>query len=398
MAFHNSSTNFRIPWEGVMKIHYLLMIGLLAFTACTNTRNSEEKYFVTRIGDDTIAVESCQINANSIQGTSVLRVPRTTVQRYSMTLNNSGLPESYSVSIGPADAASQITRNYRYTNDSVEIVTTQNGTSKTNTAKVAGRPYPFSINIFGIWNYAIRHAMEMKGARQFSTLTGNRAMTYTIQGTAPGNLELSNPDNDFGPIYATVDSTGSLEKFDLSSTTDKYIAERSNNLDVEGLAKSFAAREQAGKGIGVLSPRDTARIVMQGAHILVDYGRPAMRGRTIFGNVVPWNVVWRLGANAATQLVTNKTLAFGRTIVLPGTYSLFALPSEKGWKLIINYQHGQWGTVHDESKDLARLSLQTKRLTNAVEQFRFGLTGHGRSGVLSFKWENTEESIPFTVR
>jgi hypothetical protein len=223
-------------------------------------------------------------------------------------------------------------------------------------------------------------------------------LQYVIQGKAPGRLELTNAENDFSPIAATVDSNGTLEKFDLTATTDKYIADRAQTMNVESLAKDFAAREEAGHGVGVLSPRDTARAVIDNATVLVDYGRPEMRGRTIFGNVVPWDVVWRLGANAATQLITNKTLSFGRTIVKPGTYSLFALPSEKGWKLIINNQHGQWGTVYDESKDLARLALKTTRLKNPVEQFVVDVSGHGRNGVLQFTWENTEASIPFTVR
>ena len=381
-----------------MKIYRLLLLGLLSFVACTSSRKNVEGFFVTRLGVDTIAVESYTENANSIQGTSVLCAPRTTVRHYSMTFNDEGLPESFSFSTGPVDAGSQMTRNYRYTDDSVQIVTSENGITKTNSARIAGRPFPFFANVIGVWDYAIRHTLKNNGTKEFSTMAGNRALRYLIQGNAPGRLELSNPEQDFGPLYATLDSADVLDKFDLTPTTDKFVAERAGSLNVEALAKEFAAREKSGNSLSALSPRDTVRADIGGATILIDYGRPAMRGRTIFGNVVPWNVVWRLGANAATQLITNKTLAFGRTIVLPGTYSLFALPSEEGWKLIINYQRGQWGTIHDESKDLARLPLKTRHLSESTEQFTFNIAAHGRNGVLSFKWENTEASIPFTVR
>ncbi|MBA2626628.1 MAG: DUF2911 domain-containing protein, partial [Gemmatimonadales bacterium] len=65
------------------------------------------------------------------------------------------------------------------------------------------------------------------------------------------------------------------------------------------MARMFAARESAGQAMGQLSPRDTARAGVAGASVVVDYGRPHRRGRTIFGDVVPWNQVWRTGANAA---------------------------------------------------------------------------------------------------
>lgn len=381
-----------------MRIHIVLLAVLaFALTACT-ARRGEEGYFAAKLGDDTVAVESYQMTGNGIQGTSVALSPKTTMRHYSMTFDNKGLPESLSIKSGPADGGNQIVREYRFFGDSIEIVTTRNGVSKTNTAKVAGRPYPYFENIFGIWDYAIHHALESKEAMEFSTFFGNRVLKYTVQGTIPGKLELTTADQEFGPLYATVDSTGSLERFDMTATTAKYIVERSPRLDIDAMAKYYTAREEAGHGVGILSPRDTVRAEINHAMILVDYGRPEMRGRTIFGKVVPWNQVWRLGANAATQLVTNRTLAFGRTIVRPGTYSLFALPSEKGFKLIINFEHGQWGTNYNASKDLARLAMRTTRLKEPVEQFTFDLKGHGRKGVLSFKWEKTEESIPFTVR
>ena len=381
-----------------MKNQLALSTALLVLCACTNMHNKEDRSFVTKLGNDTVAVESYTIDANSVQGTSVQRSPKTTIQRYSMTTGKDGLPESFSIGIGPYQGESQITRNYRYYNDSVEIVTTQSGASKSNTVKITGRPFPFFVNVFGIWDFALRHALQSTGPRQLATLAGGRSIQYEIQGTVPGRLVLDNPSHDFGPVYASVDSSGALQSFDLTPTTDKFVANRSGQQDIHAIAKRYAAREQAGTGLGVLSPRDTVRASIGGSEITIDYGRPTMRGRAIYGNVVPWDVVWRLGANAATQLTATKTLRFGSTNVEPGTYSLFALPSENGWKLIINKQHGQWGTVYDQAKDLARLALKTESLTEPVEQFTIGIRGQGKNGTLSFEWEKTRESIPFTVR
>ncbi len=381
-----------------MRFPSVLLAGLLFLYGCTSMQKKEESYFVTKLGDDTLAVESCQITPSSIQGTSVVRVPKTNTRKYSMTLNGAGLPESFSLTTGPAGGGSQIVREYRYYDDSIVVVTTENGSSKSTTLNVGGRPFPFFANLFGVWDYAIRHALESSGSRELSMLIGSKESKYSIDGTAPGKLELVSPPKGFGPLSATVDSNKTLVAFDMTSTTDKFIANRVPHLEVDAVAKNFADEEQSGKGLGVLSPRDTVRAEIGGASVMIDYGRPGMRGRTIFGNVVPWNTVWRLGANAATQLITNKTLKFGSKKVEPGIYTLFALPSQTGWKLIINKQHGQWGTVYDEKMDLLRLPLKTEMPKEPVERFTFSVEGHGKSGVLSFAWEKTKETIPFTVQ
>ena len=183
-----------------------------------------------------------------------------------------------------------------------------------------------------------------------------------------------------------------------SDLTDKFVAMRVPTADVKGTAKNYAEREKAGNAVGPLSPRDTARATVNGASIMVDYGRPSVRGRVIFGQVVPWNTVWRTGANAATQLMTSKDLMFGTTLVPAGTYSVFTLPSQEGWKLIINSQHGQWGTVYDQTKDVVRLPLDVKKLDDLVEKFTFDIASDGSRGTLRFRWEKTEASVPFTVK
>src|SRR5207247_3416552 len=75
-----------------------------------------------------------------------------------------------------------------------------------------------------------------------------------------------------------------------------------------------------------------------GAHIAVDYGRPAMRGRKIFGDIVPWNKVWRTGGNFATRFTTSADLVVGGTTIPKGAYTLWTLPASTGWKLILNKQ------------------------------------------------------------
>jgi len=116
------------------------------------------------------------------------------------------------------------------------------------------------------------------------------------------------------------------------------------------------------------------------------------------GDPVPWNKVWRTGANAATQFTTSSDLMFGSTLVPAGKYTLWTLPTPTGARLIINSQTGQWGTDYDMTKDFARVDLASKALAQPVEQFTIAVVPQGTGGVLRFSWDTTEYSIPFTIK
>lgn len=166
------------------------------------------------------------------------------------------------------------------------------------------------------------------------------------------------------------------------------------------LLLAAAAPLAAQGGRQQLSPRDTTRLAIGGAQVLVDYGRPSKRGRVIFGELVPWDQVWRTGANQATHLRTDRDLAFGTTVVPAGTYTLYTIPRRDGWTLLINTQTGQWGTTHDPARDQFRLEMRTATLPQPEERFTVLLTPEpgGRGAKLSLRWDATEASIPFTVR
>ena len=148
-----------------------------------------------------------------------------------------------------------------------------------------------------------------------------------------------------------------------------------------------------------LSPPGQAAATIGAATITIDYARPSMRGRKIMGELVPYDKVWRTGANAATTLKTSAALEIGGTLVPAGTYTLYTLPGEKAWKLIINKQTGQWGTQYDQAQDLARVDLKVGATAAPVEQFVITLAGTGAAaGLLTMEWENTKLTIPFTVK
>lgn len=144
-----------------------------------------------------------------------------------------------------------------------------------------------------------------------------------------------------------------------------------------------------------LSPPGTASMKFDdGKTVTIDYSRPSMRNRKIFGGLVPYGQIWRTGANAATSLKTDVDLTIGGAAVPAGSYTLFTIPSETGWKLIINKQTGEWGTDYDEKQDLARVDMKVAKNATPTEQFTISLdkTG-GSAATLKLAWADTTASV-----
>ncbi len=146
----------------------------------------------------------------------------------------------------------------------------------------------------------------------------------------------------------------------------------------------------------IASPRDSVLLTMGTDSISVNYGRPSMRGRVIMGGLVPWDKVWRTGANQATHLKTNFPMVIGGVPIPKGLYTLWTIPSQNQWKIIINKQTGQWGTNYDPRQDLARFDAKVEVLTAPVDTFTIGLTKTGASaGEMTLSWEKTRVIVPF---
>jgi len=134
--------------------------------------------------------------------------------------------------------------------------------------------------------------------------------------------------------------------------------------------------------------------------IAIDYGQPHARGREVVGQVVPLDAVWRTGANEATTLTTDVDLVIGGARVPKGSYTLFTLPSARGWKLIINKQTGQWGTEYHAEQDLARVDLRARTLREPLDSFTIWLVpagGDGAQGTLRLAWGTQELSTGWRV-
>jgi hypothetical protein len=210
---------------------------------------------------------------------------------------------------------------------------------------------------------------------------------------------------DFSPTVLMLranrsDKTGKLIGADGRRTTIKVVPERMADLEVDALARKFLATQRAeAQRSRLLSPRDTARATIAGAALLVDYGRPARRGRIVWGGLVPYGVIWRTGANAATQFPTDKTLEFaGGARVPPGTYTLWTIPAADGATLVINRQVHQWGTLYDPAQDLVRIPVQFgEQPSQALERFTISIESAQAGGVMYMAWDTRRIAAAFQV-
>jgi hypothetical protein len=156
-----------------------------------------------------------------------------------------------------------------------------------------------------------------------------------------------------------------------------------------------------------VSPPDVTGSVIDGNRVTVYYARPFTKdpktgeARKIWGGLVPFGQVWRLGANEATMLVTQQPIEVGGVTIPAGASTLFLLPQENGaTRLIVNKQVGQWGSQYDEKQDLGRVDMKSDTLEKSVDQFTMSVARNpdANGGLLKLMWENRQFSVPFTVK
>jgi hypothetical protein len=147
------------------------------------------------------------------------------------------------------------------------------------------------------------------------------------------------------------------------------------------------------------SPPATAEVTLDGKAVSIHYNTPFMRGRKIMGGLVPYGKVWRTGANPATSFKTAVDLKIGGASVPAGAYTLYTLPSEGTWMLIINKQTGQWGTVYDQSQDLVRVEMKKNVLPQPQEKMSISFEHtRGKSTELHVRWETTDVWVPISAQ
>ncbi|HEX7088884.1 MAG TPA: DUF2911 domain-containing protein [Longimicrobiales bacterium] len=355
------------------------LAAVLAAAACAASADRQAA-FVTRLGNDTVAVERVTRTAETLRAEVVVRVPRTRLRVYEVRFDGAGRPAAMTVS--SYDPATGLERE-------------PTETREVDLSEGSGIPFIDYVH----WPFDLMIEQARAAGQDSVTLdlvTARRPLPFVVARVGENAYTARHPTR--GVMDIEVDGQGRLVSLDASKTTRALRVTRQPTIDISALAREFAARDAAGKPMGELSGRGESTTTVAGAEITLDWGRPLKRGREIFGVLVPWNRVWRTGANEATRFTTSRDLRAGGATIPAGAYTLFTIPRPDGWTLIINKRTNINGQAYDPEHDLVRLEMQVRELPEVVEAFTILAeeTPDG-GGVLRFQWDRTEAFLPFTV-
>jgi hypothetical protein len=390
----------------------------LLFLACSSTIPPERYGFVTTLGSDTVAVERVARAPTRLVTDGVDRWPFVRQRHTEFDLNDDGTIRHMVMDVRTPNGRTPRERGRRVTadfsRDKVTIsVRDSAGVRDTSFVTAGAITVPHVSMMYSVIELEIAAALR-------------RAATT---GLTPGDSVMFRqfyPDRDVGPSFTlhhgyvhpegggkvelrhdwlagtgdvTVDSSGRMLSYSGMRSTYKVTVVRTTALpDVEGIGDRLAAAEKR-TGPSQLSVRDTTRATIGTATFAVDYGRPLLRGRTLLGNVISYDRVWRTGANAATQLTTSAPIRLAGLSLPAGTYTLWTVPHVKGVDLIVNRQTGQWGTEYSRARDLGTAPMKSDSVKTPVEKFTISIEGRdARHGTLAMAWGTFRWTVPIELQ
>jgi ketosteroid isomerase-like protein len=381
---------------------------LLALSPLSAPLVAQTGGIVVLLGADTVQVERFSRSPGRLEGTVVTRSPLARVMRYTMTVDAQGRPQRFEMATYTADGTplrgtAQV-GSIVYAGDSVVREVLQSGQTVSHriaapSGAVPSPVIPYLGVSFLMYEFAFARAhADAKGAAE--SAWGQLTMLPSLPRSQRQRVWLVGTDSAEADYFGVArsgyrfDAQGQFLRADWTGTTYKYVARRVDAFDVDAVARGWHALDQRGASFGALSPRDTARASIGLAQLLVDYSRPSKRGRPIWGSLVPWDTIWRFGADFATHFTTTGNLRVGSATVPAGAYTLWMHPSSKGpSQLVINTRVGVFGTAYPAASDLARVPLERTQLREPVERFTIAIEG----GRLRVRWDDTEWSVPVAL-
>jgi len=383
----------------------VVVVVLLTF-ASTSHAQTTRGAFVARLGTDTVHIERFVREGDRISGTILQRTPTFRTITWSLTLDAKGTPVRYEARGTDASGTpllNGVTGSMDFSGDTIVRTSYRNGQLETHRIAASSGAVPSpTLPYVGVtflsyeWAFAAVRKRVAIGSDtslyQLSLVAGQTAPARTrawLVGVDSAELSY------FGVAKSgyRFDSAGHLTRADWTGTTYRYRIELLPDVDLAPIARAWTSAELASRGFGALSPRDSVKATLGAAHVTIDYSRPSVRGRQIWGGVVPWNAVWRLGADMATHFSTDVDLVIGDATVPAGRYTLWMLPSESDPRLIVSRAVNVFGTQYDPSKDFARVSL-TRRAAAPVERLTLSVS----DGALAIQWADAMWSVPVTAK
>jgi hypothetical protein len=371
--------------------------AVLLLLASTTSLAAQSASLVYRLGKDTVAIEQYTRTATLLAGEMVQRSGPAVVRvQYSVTIGRDGRPTAATLRRLQADgtAPPNAPAETRFTVGADSIVREVVFADSTQRRAFASGRALINFPTFVYGPSELLAVVRKAGGATDSVPALGAAGNLGFVGFAPAGGDTVRLRGGAYAMAMRFDADARLLSVDGSGTTNKSIAMRGGGgLDLAAIARAM-------KPTGVLSAREDVRAAFgPGGMVVVDYGRPQARERTVWGGaLVPFDSVWRAGANDATHLFTTRTLTLGTMTLPPGMYTLWVQHTRNGTFLIVNRQTGQWGTQYDPAQDIGRVPMQMSPTPGHVEEFTVAVRALGPArGALEMAWGASVASVLFGV-
>ncbi len=388
----------------------LALLGLAAGIPLA-AQNAQGAFVVT-LGHDTIVAEQYTRSGTTVEGDMLVRGAAVIQRHYSGTLNADGTMAHFEMTNkNLSNPQAPVTRFVAQFGDTTQVDVTRDTTHTTVKVPTPGGALPFINFSYDMYELYGRRAALSKHDTVATLPLGATSVTNLIA-RHPAKDSLTVAFEGDAPTLFAVNAAGLIQRVDGRLTTQKVRSARQASVDIAALLTTFAGRPP----LGQLSPPDSVKGSVGGASLLVEYGRPSMRGRVIFGSeggsprpVVPYGQVWRTGANFATRFTASGDLTVAGQTIPAGTYTLWTLPQADGWRLILNKQTkapcanaaacadpkraNLWGTDYSADSDFVRVDMQVAATAQPVEQFVITLEPQGDNAILALAWEKTRAFV-----
>jgi Protein of unknown function (DUF2911) len=395
---------------------HLIALALI-LTACKASAPAEQYGFVATLGNDTVSVERVSKSATKLVSDEVDQWPQVKIRHTEFDLADDGKITHMVMDVRTPSGTSPAQRGRRviadFTRDSVMIsITDSAGVTRRNFRTGGALTVPHVSMMYSVIELEIASALRRGAGRIAAGDSASFRQFYPDRDVGPGFVLHSGwvhrragdsvvLQHDWlsGSGDVTVDSVGRMQTYSGMRSTYKVDVRRVAVFpDVAASAARLAAAEKK-VGAAQLSVRDTTRASFGAVTLSVDYGRPLARGRTLLGNVINYDRVWRTGANAATQFTTSAPITLAGLTLAAGTYTLWTVPHQSSVDLIVNTVSGQWGTEYSSAKDLGTAPLHTETLPTPVEKFTISIVGtNAKHGTLVMEWGTFRWTAPIVVK
>ncbi|CAN5264693.1 hypothetical protein BH23BAC1_BH23BAC1_33730 [soil metagenome] len=389
-----------------MKNLISLLLIILAFPvqSFSQDHKSYTASFVAQWANDTASIETFTIIGNHVFGRAIHLFPEPHLRQFTFWFNDDGSMKALDMQLYqlqntslPLESKTGLpTRLFmNFSDDTIDFkyVNMEEERSYIHSAP--------RMNFFGGWIpimaqfewlsrvFNDKKAEKMDDLRFVNYVLG----VYDLELTRLNEKAIQFKSNIMEPVKIQHDQAGIIEFVDAVGSGWNFKIYKSEPIDIELYTKHFSKKPV----LGDPSPHQVVSKKIGDATIEIDYGRPQKRGREIFGNIVPFNTVWRTGAGRPTTIKFDKDLNFKGEVIPKGKYNLYTRPDKEFWTLIFNTEENAWGSAYKKEFDFKHVKIPSNKSSDITDQFTIDIEEKGKEGLLKFMWDDTVASVNFKV-